>query len=79
MSNVWCERKNLFLFDEEVSYKGYALVNEMDGFKNCWMWGKIDGNDIVDAVLLKGLSSNSYAPWKEVYEKFVENVNQLLT
>lgn len=83
MSNVWYERKSLHTFYEEYSYKGFVLVNELyeddDVQKNNWMWGKVDGNDIVDAVLLDGLSSSSYAPFKEVIENFHKKVDSLLT
>jgi len=83
MATIWYERQSLNFFDEEIHYKGYVLVNELyeddDVRKNFYMWGRVDGGCIVDAVALEGLSSKSYAPWKEVWEKFVETVDQLLT
>lgn len=83
MMTIWYDRKALHTFDEEYNYKGYVLVNEIyeddDVWKNTWMWGEVDGNDIINAVLLDGLSSNSYAPFSEVVENFHKKVDQLLT
>lgn len=80
---IWYDQAPLHWFDEEYSYKDYVLVNEIyeddDCRKNTWMWGRVDGNNIVDAVLLDGLSSNSYAPFSEVIENFHKKVDQLLT
>ena len=71
---VWHKSAHLAFFDESYTYKGYALVNEIyedeDHRANTWMWGRLDGDSIVDARLLTGLSSNSYAPWEEVYHVF---------
>lgn len=81
MSQIWFERQNLEYFDESYTYNGYALVNEIyedeDHRANTWLWGQLDGDSIVDARILTGLSSNSYAPWEEVkniFEKEVDNV-----
>lgn len=80
---IWYESAHLSAFDESFIYKGYALVNEIyedeDHRANTWLWGKLEGDSIVNAQLLTGLSSNSYAPWKEVHRVFKENVNKLLT
>jgi len=75
-------------FYEHYIYKGFILVNDIyeddDCRKNCWMWTKATGqdNEVVkysDLVDLKGLSSNSYAPWEEVWKNFTNMVDQLLT
>jgi hypothetical protein len=83
MSQIWFERQSLGYFDDSYTYKGYALVNEIyeddDHRANTWMWGKLDEESIVEARLLTGLSSNSYAPWDEVKKVFEESVNKLLT
>lgn len=80
MSDIWFKREKLNYFDEVVEYNGYALVNEIyeddDCRKNTWMWGKVDGEHVVDVVILKDLSSNSYAPWSEVYEVFCKKVDK---
>lgn len=72
----------LAFFYESYTYKGYGLVNELyeddDVRKNNWMLGKLDGDNIVDAVPLDGLSSNSYAPFKEVIDRFYQAVDNLM-
>jgi hypothetical protein len=80
---VWYESARLRAFDESYTYKGYALVNEIykdeDHQANTWLWGKLDGDSIVDAKLLTGLSSNSYASWEEVqrvFETIVDEINK---
>lgn len=79
MNDVWFERQALAYFDESYTYKGYALVNEIyedeDHRANTWMWGRLDGDSIVDARLLTGLSSNSYAPWEEVWNVFTKTID----
>jgi hypothetical protein len=81
MSNVWFERESLKYFDEFYVYEGYALVNEIyedeDHRANTWMWGKVDEDTVTEVRLLKGLSSNSYAPWAEVFEVFKNTINNL--
>lgn len=81
MSQIWFERQNLEYFDEYYIYKGYALVNEIyedeDHRANTWMWGKFDELCIVDAQLLAGLTSNSYAPWDEVKTKFEKMIDEM--
>lgn len=76
---IWYESAHVGLFDESYTYKGYALVNEIyedeDVRKNHWMWGRLEGESIVDARTLTGLSSNSYAPWEEVYRVFKISVD----
>lgn len=71
---IWHKSAHLSFFDESYTYKGYALVNEIyedeDHRANTWMWGLLDGDSIINAQLLTGLSSNSYAPWEEVYRVF---------
>ena len=69
----------LAFFYESYTYKGYGLVNELyeddDHRSNTWFWGKLDGDNIVNARLLEGLSSNSYAPWSEVINHFKTTVD----
>jgi len=81
MATIWYKRESLKYFDEFYVYKDYALVNELyedeDVRKNTWMWGKVDGDYIVDAQMLQGLSSNSYAPWEEVQGVFKTLVDTL--
>ena len=70
MAYIWYKCEKLSYFDEFYIYGDYALVNELyedeDCRKNTWMWGKVLEDCIVDAQMLEGLSSNSYAPWEEV-------------
>lgn len=79
MSYIWYKREKLSYFDEFSIYNGYALVNEIyedeDCRKNTWMWGKIDGDYIIDARMLEGLSSKSYAPWEEVQLVFKKTID----
>lgn len=79
MNDVWFKRQALAYFDESYTYKGYALVNEIyedeDHRANTWMWGRLDDDSIVDARLLTGLSSNSYAPWEEVWNVFTKTID----
>lgn len=81
MTNIWYKRQSLSWFDEFYVYGDYVLVNEIyedeDCRKNTWMWGKVDEDTIVDAQILKGLSSNSYAPWEEVQNVFKTTVDIL--
>lgn len=81
MTNIWYKRQSLSWFDEFYVYGDYVLVNEIyedeDCRKNTWMWGKVDEDAIVDAQILKGLSSNSYAPWEEVQNVFKTTVDIL--
>lgn len=81
MSRIWFEREALNYFGAAYIYKDYVLVNELyeddDVRKNSWMWGKHENGYIVNAVLLEGLSSNSYAPWEEVQKKFHKCVDML--
>ena len=76
---VWYKSVHLAFFDESYTYKGYALVNEVyedeDHRANTWLWGRLDGDSIVDARLLTGLSSNSYAPWEEVWDVFTKTID----
>ena len=78
---VWYESAHLSAFDESYTYNGYALVNEIyedeDHRANTWLWGKLDGDSIVDAKLLTGLSSNSYAPWEEVQRVFETMIDEM--
>jgi hypothetical protein len=71
---------HIAFFDESYTYKGYALVNEIyedeDHRANTWMWGRLNGDSIVDASLLTGLSSNSYASFEEVYRVFKTMVDE---
>jgi hypothetical protein len=80
--NILYESAHLAFFDESYTYKGYALVNEIyedeDHRANTWMWGRLDGDSIVNARILSGLSSNSYAPWAEVYQAFKTMVDNHL-
>ena len=82
MSDVWYEKAHLGFFDESYIYKGYALVNEIyddeDHRSNTWMWGELDKDSIVNVELLTGLSSNSYAPFEEVYHVFKTMVDTRL-
>jgi hypothetical protein len=72
-------------FDEHYIYNGYVLVNEIyeddDHRSNTWSWGKlvrrIHGSYVEDPQILKGLSSNSYAPWEEVQTHFKNMVDNL--
>lgn len=81
MSTILFERQSLSYFDEFYVYGDYALVNEIyeddDHRANTWMWGKIDEDTITDVQILKGLSSNSYAPWEEVHTHFKNVVDKL--
>ena len=81
MSTIWFERQSLKYFDEFYVYGDYALVNEIyeddDHRANTWMWGKVDEDCVVEARLLEGLSSNSYAPWEEVHTHFKNMVDNL--
>jgi len=74
MARIWFERERLSYFDEYHTYNGYAVVNNLyeddDVRKNSWMWGKLDGDYVTDVQHIEGLSSNSYAPFSEVFEKF---------
>jgi len=76
---IWYESAHLSAFDESFTYNGYALINEIyedeDHRANTWMWGRLDGDSIVDARLLTGLSSNSYAPWEEVWNVFTKTID----
>lgn len=76
---IWYESAHLSAFDESYIYNGYALVNEIyedeDHRANTWLWGRLDGDSIVDARLLTGLSSNSYAPWEEVWNVFTKTID----
>jgi hypothetical protein len=70
-------------FDEAYQYKGYVLVNELyedsEGFyKNTWMVGKVNGDNVEDLEFLEGLSSNSYARFAEAHKKFIDMINASL-
>lgn len=82
MSDIMYKREKLSYFDEQYFYKSYALVNEIyedeDHRANTWMWGKVDGEAVVDVKLLRKLSSNSYAPWDEVKKVFHETVDLMM-
>lgn len=79
MSNIWFEKEHLDYFYEAYRYNGYALVNEIyedeDCRKNTWMWGELHGDYILNARILTGLSSNSYAPFEEVWNVFTKLVD----
>ena len=81
ISNYMYEKMLLTYFDEYYGYGGYALVNEIyedeDHRANTWMWGKADGDYIIDVRLVEGLSSNSYAPWEEVQSHFKNMIDQI--
>lgn len=81
MTTIWFKRQSLSYFDDSYTYNGYALVNEIyeddDHRANTWLWGKLDEESIVDAQILKGLSSNSYASWDEVQEVFKKEVDNV--
>lgn len=72
-------KQNLNTFDEHYTYKDYVLVNDVyeddDHRANTWFWGKHVDGFIENAQLLKGLSSNSYAPWAEVLNVFKKTVD----
>jgi len=80
MSTIIFKCQSLKYFDEFYVYGDYALVNEIyeddDVRKNTWMWGKVFEDCVMDAKLLDGLSSNSYAPIKEVFDRFKEIVEK---
>jgi len=78
---IWHEKQRINWFDESYKYKGYVLVNELiedpEGFyKNSWMWGKEDGEYVLNTVLLDGLYSNSYSNFSEAHKVFTQMIDE---
>lgn len=79
---VWHEKQRIAWFDESYKYKGYVLVNELiedsDGFyKNSWMWGKEDGEHVLEVIELEGLTSNSYSNFSEAHKVFTQLMDEI--
>jgi len=69
-------------FNEYLTeYRGYVLLNDIyedeDHRTNTYQFGISHGDYVENPQKLKGLSSNSYAPWEEVEAHFKTTVDCL--